>query len=85
MDIAKTLTRRTMLKAGLAAGALLPVAGMVAGRAAAADLPDLDITLTGIPTGPASDAALPEARGSRSSFAVEVNRSGTASWSVPMT
>ena len=41
--------------------------------------------LTGIPTGPASDAALPEARGSRSSFAVEVNRSGTASWSVPMT
>ncbi len=43
MDTAKTLTRRTMLKAGLAAGALLPVAGMVAGRAAAADLPDLDV------------------------------------------
>ncbi len=43
MDKLKALTRREIIRTGILAGALLPVAGLVAGRAVAADLPDLDV------------------------------------------
>ena len=38
----KTYSRRTILRSGLVAGALLPTLDLVATRAAAADLPALD-------------------------------------------
>jgi hypothetical protein len=41
MNTTTTMTRRTLIKAGICAGTLLPVVGMVAGRAAAADLVDI--------------------------------------------
>lgn len=36
------LTRRTLIQACLLSGAMLPMTGLLAGRSAAADLPDLD-------------------------------------------
>ena len=42
MDMRKAVTRRALIKAGMMAGALLPVAALVANRASAADLKDLD-------------------------------------------
>jgi hypothetical protein len=42
MHMNNRLTRRDVLKTGLIAGALIPVAALLAGRTGAADLPDLD-------------------------------------------
>jgi len=42
MDTRNVLTRRSIIQAGLIAGAMLPMAALVAGRAAAAEMPDLD-------------------------------------------
>ena len=51
MDMNGTLTRRAMIRSGMMAGAVLPLAGMVVGRAtAAATVPDLS------PADPAANA-----------------------------
>ena len=42
MNMDRTLTRRAIIRTGIMAAALLPVAGLIAGKTPAADLPELD-------------------------------------------